>query len=120
MKLPASILAAFALLASTAFSGPIIHSVFFKLKHDPGSQAETAFLVEARKLAAIPGVRNFEILKETSPKNPWSWGLTMKFADQTAYDAYNNHPDHQKFVREIWLKQVADFQEIDYEVETAK
>jgi hypothetical protein len=38
----------------------------------------------------------------------------MEFASQAAYDGYNAHPDHVRFVEERWLKEVADFLEIDY------
>jgi quinol monooxygenase YgiN len=92
----------------------IVHSVFFKLKHAKGSDNEAAFLRKAAKLANIPGVGNFQILEETSPKNDFDFGLSMEFADQAAYDGYNNHPDHVAFVQEVWLKEVEAFHEIDY------
>jgi hypothetical protein len=38
----------------------------------------------------------------------------MEFADQAAYDAYNNHPSHVGFVRDRWLVEVSEFQETDY------
>lgn len=97
-------------------SGPdmITHSVFFKLNHESGSDAEILFLNQAAELANIPGVGNFQVLEEMSPKNQFDFGLSMTFADQTAYDAYNNHPDHVAFVQDVWLKEVVDFQEIDY------
>ena len=92
----------------------ITHSVFFKLNHEPGSDGEVLFLKQAAELAKITGVGNFQIVEETSPKNQIAFGLSMTFADQTAYDSYNNHPDHVAFVQEIWLKEVAAFQEIDH------
>lgn len=94
----------------------IVHSVFFKLNHPLGSEAERGFLTKARAIAEIPGVTNFQVVRETSPKNNFDFGLSMEFADQSAYDRYNNHPDHVRFVQETWLKEVADFQEIDYTV----
>ena len=39
----------------------------------------------------------------------------MEFAGPEAYAAYNEHPDHVRFVQERWLPEVADFLEIDYE-----
>ena len=90
----------------------ITHSVFFRLKD---SADEQAFLDTCRRiLAPISGVRGFRVLKETSPKNDFVFGLTMDFADQAAYDAYSNHPDHVDFVQNIWIPKVAEFQEIDY------
>jgi len=92
----------------------IVHSVFFMLSHEPGSAAETEFLRKAAELAHIPGVEHFKVLRETSPKNDFTFGLSMEFADQAAYDAYNNHPEHVAFVNEVWLKEVTDFMEIDH------
>lgn len=92
----------------------ITHSVFFKLHHPSGSAEEKAFLTKAAALAVIPGIQDFQVLEETSPKNAFDFGLTMNFEDQAAYDAYNNHPAHVAFVEEVWLKEVADFMEIDH------
>ena len=68
----------------------------------------------AEALAEIPGVENFKVVKEISLKNLFTFGLSMEFSNQTAYDAYNNHPIHVRFVQDVWLKEVAEFQEIDY------
>jgi hypothetical protein len=38
----------------------------------------------------------------------------MEFADQAAYDGYNNHPDHVAFVRNRWMVEVEDFLEADF------
>lgn len=90
------------------------HSVFFKLHHAPGSIEESDFLAKAKALASIPGVGNFQVLEETSPKNDFRFGLSMVFENQAGYDAYNNHPDHVAFVQDVWLKEVEAFQEIDH------
>jgi hypothetical protein len=92
----------------------IRHTVVFKLKHSKGSAEERSFLDAAMKLAAIPGVEKLECLKQISPKNNFDFGLSMEFANQQAYDRYNNHPDHTAFVQSRWLKEVVDFMEIDY------
>ena len=60
-------------------------------------------------------MENFEILRETSPKNAYRFGISMEFADGAAYASYNEHPDHVRFVQERWLVEAADFLEIDYE-----
>ena len=49
-----------------------------------------------------------------SPKNSFSFGFSMEFADQSAYDAYNTHPIHVAFVRDRWAPEVEDFLELDY------
>jgi Stress responsive A/B Barrel Domain len=92
----------------------IRHTVVFRLKHAPGSASEAGFLKEAMKLAAIPGVRKFEQLRQVSPKNGYSFGFSMEFADQAAYTVYNDHPSHVAFVRNRWIPEVAEFMEIDY------
>jgi hypothetical protein len=92
----------------------IVHTVFFRLNHEKGSAAERVFLEKAAALAKIDGVENFQILRETSPKNPFDYGLSMEFVNQQAYDRYNAHPVHVGFVKSVWMKEVAEFQEIDY------
>ena len=54
------------------------------------------------------------MVREVSPKNDFRFGISMEFADEDAYAAYNAHPDHVRFVEERWLAEVADFLEIDY------
>jgi hypothetical protein len=95
--------------------GRIRHTVVFTLAHAEGSPEEGSFLATAAQLAAIPGVEAFEILRETSPKNSYRFGISMEFAGPDAYTAYNEHPDHVRFVQERWLPEVTDFLEIDYE-----
>lgn len=92
----------------------IQHSVIFTLKHPKGSAEETLFLNAAKSLIAIPGVKNFQCLRQVSPKNKFEYGLTMEFSDQEAYDRYSAHEDHTAFIQNFWLKSVDDFLEIDY------
>jgi heme-degrading monooxygenase HmoA len=96
-------------------AGRIRHTVAFTLSHPEGSAEEADFLRAAAALAEIPGVDAFEILRETSPKNGYRHGISMEFAGRDAYTAYNEHPDHVRFVQERWLPEVADFLEVDYE-----
>lgn len=93
----------------------IRHTVVFRLKHAKGSAAETAFLSAAGVLATIPGVRKFEKLRQVSKKNNYAFGFLMEFDGAAAYLAYNDHPEHTRFVRERWVPEVEDFLEIDYE-----
>lgn len=93
----------------------IRHTVVFSLRHAKGSPEEAAFLADARVLAAIPGVGAFEQLRQVSAKNTFDYGFSMEFADQSAYDHYNNHSDHVAFVRDRWVPEVETFLEIDYE-----
>jgi hypothetical protein len=93
----------------------IRHTVVFTLSHPEGSAAEANFLAAAGALCALPGVEAFQILRETSPKNAYRFGISMEFAGPAAYEAYNNHPDHVRFVNDRWLAEVSDFLEVDYE-----
>ena len=92
----------------------IRHTVVFRLQHPAGSTAETAFLQAALQLAKIPGVERFECLRQVSPKSPFTFGLSMEFANEAAYRFYSGHPDHNAFVQQRWLPEVAEFMEIDY------
>ena len=92
----------------------IRHTVVFTLKHAKGSAEEKKFLEDALVLTEIPGVQKFERLRQTSPKNNFSFGFSMEFDDQAAYDTYNAHPLHVAFVRDRWVPEVSDFMEIDY------
>jgi Stress responsive A/B Barrel Domain len=98
---------------STLTDGRIRHSVVFTLTHPEGSAEEADFLVAIARLETIPGVEAFELMREVSPKNDYLFGLTMEFADPTAYTAYNEHPDHLAFVERRWDPEVAAFLEID-------
>jgi Stress responsive A/B Barrel Domain len=99
----------------TILTSPRIrHTVSFALRHASGSAEEADFLSAATNLGAIPGVDAFEVVREVSPKNGFAFGISMEFADQAAYTAYNEHPEHVRFVEERWLPEVADFLEVDY------
>ena len=89
----------------------IQHTVTFRL-HDDADAAE--FFRRVDELATLDGVQQFEVLQQVGKKNDFTHGLSMYFADQAAYDAYDAHPAHQDFVNNVWLKMVADFLELDY------
>ena len=92
----------------------IRHTAVFRLKHARGSSAEFDFLQTAKILANIPGVDRFEQLRQVSPKNDFTFCFLFEFADQAAYDVYNEHPDHVAFVRDRWVAEVEAFMELDY------
>ncbi len=94
--------------------GRIRHTVSFTLRHAAGSDGERDFLAAAERLGQVPGVEAFDILAEVSPKNGFRFGISMEFADAEAYEAYNGHPEHVRFVEERWLGEVEEFLEIDY------
>ena len=92
----------------------IQHTVSFALVHREGSDAEDRFLSGAREvLSAIPGVEDFTVSRQVSPKSEHRFQFSMRFADEQAYRAYDEHPDHRAFVEQRWLPEVASFQELD-------
>lgn len=92
----------------------IRHTVTFTLVHPPGSSAEREFLDAALVLAGIPGVQRFERGRQVSDSSDFTFGFSMEFADEDAYDAYSTHPDHVDFVENRWASEVKDFQELDF------
>lgn len=55
----------------------IRHSVVFDLRHPAGSEEEADFLAAAKRLAGIPCVEAFEVMREVSPKNSYRFGISM-------------------------------------------
>lgn len=92
----------------------IRHIVPFRLKHASGSPEEADFLKALAKLADIPGVLNLQVMLQISRKNEFTHGVSMEFASNDTYQAYNAHPDHVAFVQGRWLPEVVAFTEIDF------
>ncbi|MBR2563630.1 MAG: Dabb family protein [Bacillus sp. (in: Bacteria)] len=92
----------------------ITHMVTFTLYAGKDNADAETFLQESKEaLATIPGVENFQVLRQVSIKNEFDYCFSMEFADQAAYDAYNDHAVHRQYVAERWEKEVSRFQEID-------
>ncbi len=91
------------------------HSVIFTFKQGVDKDSQQSFLDASAKLSQIPGVKNLEVLKQTSSKNSYDYGILMEFDDNETYQSYNNHPQHQQFIEQYWLKYVDEFMEIDFE-----
>ncbi|WP_430869170.1 Dabb family protein [Demequina aurantiaca] len=93
----------------------IQHTVIFRLNHSLDSPQAAAFFADARALlSSIPGVQQFTIQRQVSEKSDLTHQLSMVFADESAYLAYNEHPTHVAFVANRWLPEVAEFQEYDF------
>ena len=67
-----------------------------------------------RRTSNRSGRQAFELLAEVSPKNGYRFGILTEFPDRAAYDRYNEHPDHVRFVEERWVPEVSAFLELDY------
>ena len=92
----------------------IIHTAAFKTKYPDGSESLEQFLQQASQLGEISYVKNFKILPQVSAKSDYQYALYMEFSSQDAYDSYNAHPAHVRFVEEQWLVHVENFIELDY------
>lgn len=96
-------------------AGEILHTVIFDLKYPVGSPEANKFLTDGiRILTAVPGVFDFQALRQCSPKNDYQYGFYMCFHNKADFDAYTAHPDHCKFVDERWNTEVTRFQESDF------
>ncbi|MEN2280652.1 Dabb family protein [Algoriphagus sp. SE2] len=94
----------------------INHCVFFKLKYPRASSEERIFLNAAKKLSTISGVKNFQVLIETSSKNEFEYGLKLEFDTYESYKAYIEHPHRAIFLKMYWDDYVEKYLEIDFEL----
>ena len=92
----------------------IQHTVVYRLKHPLNSDKEKDFQEAIARLADIPGVKHLRRHRQVSPKNKYTFGLSMEFSTMDDYRAYNKHPLHVDFVKNRWVPEVATFMEIDY------
>ena len=89
--------------------------VIFNLSHGQDSPETDRFLTDGQRLlTSIPVVKEFQVLRQVSPKNDYDFGFFMVFNDDIEYEEYNKHPVHQSFVEERWKKEVQRFLEIDF------
>lgn len=101
-------------------TGEIQHMVIFDLIHERGTPDVEKFLKDGQRiLTKIPGVQNFQVLDQVSLKNDYTYGFSMLFAGQQAFDAYVKHPEHVAFVENRWKKEVKRFLEIDFKAHDA-
>jgi hypothetical protein len=83
------------------------HVVIFWTKSDRPAAAE-ALLAGCREfLASIPGVESFHCGRMVHSQRPvvdqsYQVGLNLVFRDQAAQDAYQEHPLHLRFVKEVF------------------
>jgi hypothetical protein len=103
--------------SNSAKVGKIQHTVMFSLRHELDAPETMKFLKDAQRiLSAIPVVENFQVKQQVSPKNEFNFFFFLEFADRNAYQTYNDHPDHVKFVIERWNTEVTKFLEADFEL----
>lgn len=92
------------------------HTIQFRLHHEPGSAAESAFLADALTvLSQIPELEKFEIFRQVCPDNKFRFIFYMIFADRDAYYRYRDHPIHTAFVSDRWVHEVEEALVADFE-----
>lgn len=100
-------------------SVPMITHVVIFWTSQADESSTTALFEGARQLETIPGVKNFRCgLPVPSPRevvdDSFQVAISMDFDDQSAADAYQSHPDHVKFVEEVFKKYAARCVVYDY------
>ncbi|MDR1557526.1 MAG: Dabb family protein [Tannerellaceae bacterium] len=99
--------------------GEVLHTVIFDLTHPIGSAGAGKFLTDGYAiLTNIPGVHDFQVFRQCSPKNDYQYGFSMRFESQADFEAYTADPNHTRFVSERWDTEVTRFQESDFQTIT--
>ncbi len=98
--------------------GMITHVVIFWLDKPYGENRDLV-LEAARKLGDIPGCENFRTGGPVPSirgvvDDSFAVAISIDFADQAAADAYQVHPDHQKFINDAVKPYVKRFVVYDF------
>lgn len=89
--------------------------VMFCLKHDKGSIEEKKFLQDSESiLGSIPGVKNFEVLRQISSGIDYDFGIAVEFDNKVAYEKFNTYPTHVKYGEQRWTKEVVRFMKMEF------
>jgi len=82
----------------------LVHSVFFWLRKSAPKSARAALIKDCLKYLKTPSVRHLWAGPPAdTPERPvidatYDVGLTVVFDDVKGHDAYQDHPDHLKFI----------------------
>lgn len=82
----------------------ICHVVLIRLRNEESPEQGDRLVERARDmLAPIPGVRNLRVGRGLGNKaeRSYPYALVMEFEDDEALEAYQVHPAHVRFVREV-------------------
>ena len=94
----------------------ICHIVLIRLEDGLSRQQTEDFLAEARNLlGAIPGVRNLRVGSTLRDDSSHPLALVMDFENSEALEAYQVHPEHQRFLADVIGPIVADKRVLDFE-----
>ena len=94
----------------------VIHTFAFRWKPGVTDDQKQHVIQEIRALQGqIPGLVETLVGVNISPRSQgYELGGVMKFAGRTSFDAYNDHPVHQKLL--TWLMPLIDPLEVDFEL----
>jgi hypothetical protein len=94
----------------------IVHTFLFRWKPGVEEAQKQRSVQEINALQGqIPGLDETLVGTNISPRSQgYELGGVMKFADRATYEAYNNHPVHQKLL--AWLMPLIEPVEVDFEV----
>jgi hypothetical protein len=93
----------------------VIHTFAFRWKPAVTDDQKQHAITEIRALQGqIPGLLETLVGVNISPRSQgYELGGVMKFADRSSFDAYADHPVHQKLL--TWLMPLIDPLEVDFE-----
>ena len=93
----------------------VIHTFAFRWKPAVTEDQKQRVIREIRALQGqIPGLIETNVGANISPRSHgYELGGVMKFSDRRSFDAYNDHPVHQKLLS--WLLPLIDPLEVDFE-----
>lgn len=94
----------------------IVHTFLFRWKPGVEDTQKQRAVQEIKDLQGqIPGLDETLVGTNISPRSQgYELGGVMKFSDRAAYDAYNDHPVHQKLL--AWLMPLIEPVEVDFEL----
>lgn len=93
----------------------VIHTFAFRWNPTVSAEQKLRAMQEINALQGqIPGLVETLVGTNFSPRsNGFELGGVMKFADRATFDAYNDHPIHQKLL--LWLRPLIEATEVDFE-----
>jgi hypothetical protein len=93
-----------------------VHTFLFRWKSGVTEDQKSRAIREIRALGGkIPGLLETLVGRNISPRSQgYELGGVMKFTDLATFEAYNDHPVHQRLL--AWLMPLIDAVEVDFEV----
>jgi len=82
--------------------GETVRTVFFNLKYPVGSPEANKVLRYAQEnLTQIPGVADFQILKQVDAESGYQYRMTVLFPDKASYEFFKGHVIRKRVFEEL-------------------